>query len=421
MHKYKIKYKKNKHQKAFHEDLIARFLHLSTGFGGGKTYALVMKALQLSMLNAPHCGGLVCPDFQEFKKDVLPEMQSILDRNHIPYKYHGSDHYFVFPWSKGKLYVVSADKPIRGPNWAFALINEVTLIPLMKYKEVIGRVRVKRAKLPQICSVGTPEGYSSEYYDYFIENPPALMQDKLRIIYGATDDNADNLHEFYLENLESAYDKKMIQTFRDGLWVNMADNLFYYSYDPRKNHDETITREDWVQFHISMDFNVDPFCATVWGYGGFSLQGIEQIELKGSDGFRTENMIQAMVARGYRPNNTIIYPDPAGKARSTKGLPDVTILRNAGYDVRVKSAAPSFRARQLNVNNLLDKQLIRFHPVRCKGIKKDLEAVSQNILTLEKLKDNPSLTHFSDGLDYMCDILFPFSGNAKATTTTRIR
>ena len=143
-----MKYKMNKHQRQFHTDIVTRFLHLSTGFGGGKTYALCQKALQLSFLNAPHHGGLVVPDFQEFKKDVLPEMQAILDTNGIPYKYHGSDHYFTFPWSKGKLFVVSADKAIRGPNWAYAVINEVTLIPLLRYKEVIGRVRVKVAKYP---------------------------------------------------------------------------------------------------------------------------------------------------------------------------------------------------------------------------------------------------------------------------------
>lgn len=421
MQRYRLKYKKNKHQKSFHEDLQSRFLHLSTGFGGGKTFALCQKALQLSYLNAPYNGGLVVPDFQEFKKDVLPEMEAILALNNIPYKYHGSDHYFVFPWSKGKLYVASADKPIRGPNWAYALINEVTLIPLTRYKEVVGRVRVKRAKFPQVCSVGTPEGYASEYYEYFIENPSPMMQEKLRIIYGSTDDNAMNLHENYIENLESAYDQKMIEAYRQGLWVNMAGNRFYYSYDPRKNHDETIDRTEFIQFHVSMDFNVDPFCATIWGYDGFAIYGTEQIELKGAEGYRTENMIQALRARGFVPANTIIYPDPAGKARSTKGLPDVTILRNAGYEVRVKSAAPTFRGRQLNVNNLLDKGRIKFHPTRCKGIKKDFEAVEQDILTLEKVKSSPNLTHFSDGVDYMCDILFPFSGNAKATIQRKIR
>lgn len=421
MHKYKIRYRKNKHQREFHYDDLHRFLHLSTGFGGGKTYALCMKALKLSKLNAPYHGGLVVPDFQEFKKDVLPEFENILQRNNIPYRYHKTDHYFSFPWTKGLLYVVSADKPIRGPNWAYALINEVTLIPLEKYKEVIGRVRVKRAKLPQVCSVGTPEGYSSEYYDYFIGNPHPKMADKLRIIYGSTDDNVANLHEFYLDNLESAYDQKWIEAYRRGLWVNMAENLFYYSYDPRKNLDETIDREEFSEFHVSMDFNVDPFCATVWGYNGYELFGVECIELKGAQGYRTENMIEALKKRGYTPANTIIYPDPAGKARSTKGLPDVVILRNAGFEVRVKKAAPSFRARQLNVNNLLDKGLIKIHPVRCKELKRDFEAVEQDVITLEKSKENQNLTHFSDGVDYMCDILFPFSGNAKATTQTRIR
>ena len=417
MQKFKIHYNKNKHQKEFHNDLEARFLHLSTGFGGGKTYALCQKAILLSYLNAPHHGGLISPDFKEFKKDVLPEMEGILEKNNIPYRYHKTDHYFSFPWTKGKLFVASADKDIRGPNWAYALINEVTLIPLTRYKEVIGRVRVKGAKFPQICSVGTPEGYASEYYEYMIENPPAGM----RIVYGSTDDNAHNLHEFYLENLESAYDSKWIEAYRKGLWVNMAEGLFYYSFNPMVNEDLALKPSLFADFHVSMDFNVDPFCATIWGYDGFTLYGVDQIELKGAQGYRTENMIEAMKARGYTPRNSVIYPDPAGKARSTKGFPDVTILRNAGFEVRVKSAAPSFRARQLNVNNLLSKGLIKFNPKLCPGIKKDFVAVEQDIITLEKKKDNPNLTHFSDGVDYMTDILFPFSGNAKATTQTVIR
>lgn len=416
MSRFRLQYIQNKHQKAFHADDVSKFLHLSTGFGGGKTYGLCMKLIKLSMLNKNMAGGLVAPDYQEFRRDVMPEMEGILDRNGIPYVYHKTHHYYRFPWSLAPLYVVSAEKKIRGPNWAFAGINEVTLMPLTRYKEVVGRVRVKGAVCPQIVSVGTPEGHVSEYYDYMIENPPKGM----RIIYGNTDDNAANLGDFYLENLESAYDKKMIEAYRNGLWVNMSESLFYYAYNPAKNVDDKITADDVSTFHISMDFNVDPFCATVWGYDGYNIVGITQIELKGGEGYNTENMVTAMRARGFTPANSIIYPDPAGKARSTKGLPDVTILRNAGYEVRVKNVAPNFRTRQLNVNNLLDKGRIKVHP-RCKGIIKDFVGVEQDKLTLEKLKINPNLTHFSDGLDYMCDILFPFSGNAKGTTQTTIR
>jgi hypothetical protein len=250
-----------------------------------------------------------------------------------------------------------------------------------------------------------------------IENPPKGF----RIIYGSTDDNLHNLGDFYIDNLEASYDVKMLEAYRRGLWVNMSESLFYYSYDPLKNHDDTLKLNDFTQFHISMDFNVDPFCATIWGYDGYSLAGLSEIELKGKQGYSTNNMVEAMQARGFYPHNTIIYPDPAGKARSTKGLPDITVLRNAGYETRFRPAAPDFRKRQLNVNNLLDKGMIKFNSLTCKGIRKDFVGVEQDKITLEKLKDNPNLTHYSDGLDYMCDILFPFSGNAKGTLQTTIR
>lgn len=417
MQQFKLKYSPNPHQRDFHSDLTSRFLHLSTGFGGGKTYSLAMKLIQLSMINKNMAGGLVVVDYPEFKKDILPEFEFILNENKIPYRFHQTEKWFKFPWSTGKLYVVSAEKPIRGQNWAFVGINEVTLIPLVRYKEAIGRVRIRGAKCPQIVSSGTPEGHISEYYDYMIENPPKGF----RIIYGSTDDNLHNLGDFYIDNLENAYDVKMLEAYRRGLWVNMSESLFYYSYDPVKNHDDTLQLNEFSNFHISMDFNVDPFCATVWADDGFHILGLTQIELKGKQGYSTENMVTAMQSRGFMPHNSIIYPDPAGKARSTKGLPDITVLRNAGYETRFRPAAPDFRKRQLNVNNLLDKGVIKINSKECAGIRKDFVGVEQDKITLEKLKDNPNLTHFSDGLDYMCDILRPFSGNARGTTLLTIR
>jgi hypothetical protein len=412
-----FKFKPNKHQREFLMDVDSYLLHLSTGFGGGKTFALCIKALQLSRANKNMHGGLVVPSFPDFKKDVLPEFEQILEKFKIKYQYHKTEHWFKFPWSNGKLYVVSAEKSLRGPNWAYAVINEVTLIPLVRYKEVLGRCRIKRAKILQIASVGTPEGFVSEYYDYFIENPPA----NLKVMYGNTTDNTDNLNEAYLDLLNDAYDTKMQEAYIKGLWVNMAGNLFYYSYNPSVNDDETLDAKMFSEYHISLDFNVDPFCATVWGYDGFRVYGVDEIKLEGGDGYDTRKMIQALQKKGYTPMNSFIYPDAAGNARSTKGKPDNVVLKEAGYRVRVKSAAPRFRTRQLNVNNLLDKRRILINPKKCKGIKKDFQGVEQDIVTLEKSKENPKLTHFSDGLDYMCDILFPFSGEHRPSGEQRIR
>lgn len=417
--KLSIRYRKNKHQKEFHDDLTSKFLHLSTGFGGGKTHALVMKAIQLSFLNKHAHGGLVAPSYAEFKKDILPLFEEILDSNKVEFDYHGTDHYFTFPWTKKRLYVVSGLNKIRGPNWGYAVINELTLIPLVRYKEVIGRVRVRNAKYPQIASVGTPEGMASEYYDYMIENPRDDFKEKLRIIYGDTRDNAQNLTEDFLEDLESSYDSVMQEAYIRGHWINMTTDRFYYSFDSHKNVDNSIEPSPYSAVHISMDFNVNPMTCVAWNYDGRNLKAFDEITLNDAD---TNKMCQAMKARGYTPENTIIYPDPAGKARSTKGQPDTEILKAHGYtEVRVKNKAPMFRARQLNVNNLLEKEVIKINAKKCPGLYKDFQAVEQDQVTLEKKKDNPKLTHYSDGMDYMCDILYPFKGKNKESSVEKFR
>jgi hypothetical protein len=45
------------------------------------------------------------------------------------------------------------------------------------------------------------------------------------------------------------------------------------------------------------------------------------------------------------------------------------------------------------------------------AMRKDLLLVEQDVVHLDKVKKNQELTHASDGLDYGCDILYPFSGH----------
>lgn len=418
--KLQIPYNRNPHQAEFHADLTTKLLHLSSGFGGGKTFGLVMKLLQLSAINKYCDGGLLCPTYGDFKKDVLPIFEDIFENANIKnWNYHKGDHYFTLPWTKRKLWVATAENKLRGPNWGYAGINEVTLIPLVRYREVLGRVRDKRSSISQIASVGTPEGTQSEYHDFFIENPPDDPRMSVRIIYGDTRDNAENLDPAYIAMLETAYDKVMIDAYLRGLWVNMTGNQFYYAYDPAKNHDKTITEIPSAIVHCALDFNVDYMTATLWHLFDNKLYGFNEIVLPSNAD--TQKMANALKARGYTPDRTIIYPDPAGQARSTKGQPDHTILKNAGFEIKARSAQPRFRQRQLNVNNLLDKATITFNPDTMPTLKKDLEGVEQDTVTLEKVKDNPKLTHASDGLDYLCDILFEFSGKKPQAKIMRVR
>jgi hypothetical protein len=425
-----IHYKRNKHQDPFHQDVTSKFLHLSTGFGGGKSTATAMKLFQLSWINQGFDSGCVVPSIADYKKDLLPIMEDTLHQNRVRYHYHQTDKVWTFPWSRrGRVYIASAEKSLRGPNWASCVINELGEIQHLRYREAIGRVRVKGAVCSQIASSGTPEGVGHWIYESFIERP---MKGS-RIIYGDTRDNQENLSDDYVASLMDSYDATMIDAYVRGLFVNMSGHRFYYSYDPLKNLSKKISYNPALETLVSLDFNVDPMCATLWQIENTDVFGLDgrpirranafgQIEISGPEGARTEKMCDALKAHGCDPDRTVIYPDPAGRARSTSGPPDIEILKKEGFlRIKVKTVAPNFRKRQLAVNNLLDKALIQINPDECKGLKKDLEAVEQDISTYEKIKTNPKLTHFSDGMDYFVDIEFPLSGNKPESKTFKYR
>ncbi len=424
----KWKYNRNKHQRPFHEDTKTRFLYLSGGYGSGKTYALVMKALQLSYLNAPHRGGLLVPSFADYKRDFLPVMEEILEHHRIRQfcTYHGTDKTWTFPWSRGPLHVVSAEKPLKGPNWAYGMANELGMIPFVRFRELMARVRVKKARFPQIACVGTYEGIYPEYDEFFWDTP----NKQSRLITGSTRDNLINLEAGYVDMLEGAYDSKMISAYIDGDRVNLRGNLFYYGYKPDRNDvPEYKINESSIGFLVSLDFNVDPFCAGIWVRDHMGVVCVDQVKLSGGAGFDSRQMMIAMYERGYTGQNCVLFPDPAGQARSTKGAPDIEQFRRGipergipGFsEIKVKSAAPRLRQRQLNANNLLEKGVVRVDPIAAPDMKKDLLKVTQDPVTLEKLKENQELTHFSDGMDYMLDILFPWSGRRSEIRQEKMR
>lgn len=416
MKTYRVKSELVGSQWDFIQDDKTKFLHLSAGYGFGKTRTLCYKLLDLSKKNFPYPGGLVVPSYTDFSRDVKVSMSEILDEHKIRYHYHGGEHWYKFPWTPGRLYVATAEKKIRGPNWSYAGINELTLISLERYREVIGRVRINGARKPQVASSGTPEGIASEYYEIFVEKP----WENSRCLYGDTRDNLHNLEPGYVQSILDSYPAALADAYIRGLWVNMAGNRFYFSYDP-KTHDKVFEPDPYQINHVSMDLNVDPFCTAVWQLMGDKLVNIDEVVLEGGDGYKTENMLNALKARGYAPGNSILYPDPSAKARNTRGAPDVQVMREAGYEVRVKNVAPRFRERQLNVNNRFDKGKIFIHPTKSPRLKKDLLAVETDPITGEKVKKNPKLTHSSDGMDYMVDILMPFSNHRAQVSTTQLR
>lgn len=435
--------------KMFSDDDTGTMIY-SGGLGSGKTYCLVMKALKLSCINKGFAGGFLCPSYADFKKDVYPTFVEILERHRVKYRYHQSDKTFHFPWSKAPLYVFTAEKPIAGPNLAYCLINEYSLINYTRVNEMLRRVRVKRAPNKQRCLAGTPEdvhGWLEEFIDAQKE------KGDFKIIFADTNENV-HIDDDYRAYLESILDEQSLKVFAGGQIERIGGEYFYYSFSKEKTEDVSCVRRPNELIHVGVDFNVGRMTASfshkVWENQRWEQHFFDCIllqyessntydlaekiikkycsnelllnkALKGTKPYFRDNWLDIpLETRQQSLQHMLVTCDASGKNRSTSSpkdiMTDVAILRSYGLNVRFKRANTRLRKRQTLVNGLLFHGRIKANPTTCKGLLNDWKNVKQKAENYEKVKDKDNkLTHFSDGADYVIDFEYklPQEANRK--------
>lgn len=397
----KIKFEKLPTQAKVFDDDATEIIMQSQGLGGGKTYNLCMKLLKLSAQNKNMAGGILAPSYRDFRRDILPTFEDILDSHKIKFRYHKSEQWFKFPWSKGKLYVFTAEKSIAGPNLAYCGINEFSLISFERVNEMLRRVRVKNAPNPQRILVGTPEDIHG-WLEEFIESQEKRGKDKFKIHYGKTSENI-HIDESYTQLLESMLDEASLEVFRDGKIGRLGSDYFYYSFSKEKNVSKIATYNKDLIIHCGLDFNVGKMAASFSHKIKDEQHFFDELFLRGNS--NTYTMAKA-IKELYPLDRIVITCDAAGNARTSKTkeqvMTDVKILRDEGFQVRFKSQNPRLRKRQTMMNGMLHHGKILVHP-KCKTLINDLKNTRQKIdFTKDEGKDG-LLSHMSDGADYVCD------------------
>lgn len=416
----KIKYEPLPAQKeVFEDDTTENIMH-AAGLGSGKTFNLCQKLIRLSKLNRGYAGGILVPDYPSFKKDVKPTFEHIFETNnlkkHRHWNYHQTDKFYSFSWTKQKLWVFSAEKEIAGPNLGYGGVNEFSLCSWDRINEFVRRIRVQ-APFKQRIFAGTPEDKYGWLQDYVTMMREQAEKDpkKFRIIFGDTTEN-HHIDPDYYKTLEYMLDSKAIKVFKEGQILKLTGDLFYYSFERKKNVTDQALFIPGYTVYANLDFNVGRMTCTFAHRNGQYDDFFDEFELLGNS-----DTIQAAeeIKKRYGTQNVLLTIDSSGKNRKTSGASDYQLLINAGFPkerIRFKSQNPRFRERQLLVNGRMDKGFIRINP-KCKITIKDLEHVEQNKLTFEKIKDaKGKLTHASDTLDYFIDYEYTLFTGRQSTT-----
>lgn len=414
-----ITYERLPYQHAFHESL-SPYVYLSAGYGAGKTYSLCMKAFRLMSQNKGVPGGFLAPDLKMFKRDVVPTFKQICRAHRIPFRFNRQDSTLIFPTTKTIIYVFHSEDDgdsIRGPNLGFGLINEITMCSKGAFDAFLSRIRLKDAPVRQMAMSGTPEGFNWTY-DYFVAN----KRDDTEMIFGDMRLNKF-VAEDYAKRLQESYDDQLVQQFVEGKFVNTTGNQAVYKFNRMVHTVPNIERDPELPVWVSIDFNVAPMAATLWnkypdGTDGPVLRAFDEICIQNADTYDLAQQIKSRVGT----DNVVLFPDPAGNARSTKSQKtDIQILREAGFeDIRFRSRIRSVKDCLAALNALVGKNKIQVS-LKCRQTILDLEQCVLRQGTNELDKSNGSRTHWLDGIKNMVEFEFPIVVGAGGWRETKIR
>jgi len=407
------------HQQKFHEAFTPK-VYLSTGFGGGKTYSLVMKMFQLMSRNPGCPGGILAPTYKMYKRDVVPTIKGICAENGIRYRYNKSDALWYFPDANAYVWAFTSEDEdsIKGPNLAWFVVNEVTLCSERSVMMALARIRLKKAPHPQLAVSGTPEGFNWTY-DYFIAKP----RKDTTLIFGDARLNK-HVSESYFAMLQESYDPLMQKQYIGGQFVNLNGKAAAWSFNRMRHVGHGVKKLSGLPVYVSLDFNVSPMAATLWnpvpkGYDtgdrwrNVLLRAWGEIKLESSNTYEIADAIRDRLERDDQGNivdDVIIFPDPSGRARSTKSmnLSDFDILVEKGFKrTNIKYKLTISVKDCLNaMNGLLAKNLLVVDDT-CTETIMDMERCVLKGNAFEIDKTDPKRTHWLDGTKNMCDYLYP--------------
>jgi hypothetical protein len=382
-------------------------LHLSGAtddLGSGKTYSLCVKALQLALAN-PELPGIMCePVAAMIGRVLVPTMNALLYELNIAFNLNKSEGSYDIDFGDGnprKIWLLSSENYGRaaGISASWFGVDECDLMKKNVATDAVNMLvsRLTRGNQMQGVVVSTPEGYNF-CYDFFEEN----AGDDRRLIRASTYDNPF-IDPSYFENMAKTHTAQQLEAYLKGYFINLTTGQVYHAFDRHLNHtDKTINDVPTnVPLHLGIDFNVNVMATTV-NIIDNSDRVFQINELSGSK--NTESRIKT-IKQLYPGRPIIVYPDATGNSdKSSASISDIAMLRNAGFDVKVKSVNPRIKDRINAVNaklcNARGERTFFINTKICKQTTKSLEQQGYDPKT--SMPDKSSgLDHFSDSVGYL--------------------
>ncbi len=339
------------------------------GFGSGKTAAGIARIMALKGAFKDCDVAYYLPTYPLVEDIAFKRFPELCERKGWKYKINRQSSYIEFEGA-GRIIFRTMENPQRivGYEVAHSLLDELDTLPIDKAREVwnkvIARNRQKCAMRNTVAVATTPEGFRFVYERWVKNNAEGY-----KIFKARTMDNAANLPEGYIENLQNTYSASLLSAYLDGEFVNLTAGSVYAEFDRLLNQsNEAIIAGE--PLHIGLDFNVTKMAAVVHVLRGDNPHAVN--ELTGI--FDTPAMIASIKAK-YSGHKIFIYPDASGNNRKSQNASesDIALLKQAGFNIMVNPANPAVKDRVLSMNRLIRERKYMVNPDTCPELVESLE------------------------------------------------
>ena len=300
-----------------------------------------------------------------------------------------------------------ADKPdsLRGVGLDAVILDEFADISEQTWTEVLRPALADRQGTGLF--IGTPKGRGNWSYQLF--QRAVTEPDGEWASFQFTTVEGGNVTPEEIEQARKDLDER---TFRQEFLATFEtySGAIYYNFDIKRNvRPFEFVLDARQELLVMVDFNVDPMSAVVAVRTGTGIHVIDEIIIYGSN---TDELVQEIRNR-YPENRITCFPDPAGSQRksSAGGRTDITILQNAGFNMKFRRSHPAVKDRINSVNSLLlnsagDVRLL-IDP-KCKRLIEGLtkQCYKEGTQIPDK---NSGWDHENDALGYGVEYLFPIT------------
>ena len=389
----------------------ARFRVLITGRRFGKTYLAINELAKFASRSKQKV-WYVAPTYRQAKQICWNELKERLIEHKWVKTINNSDLTIILK-NNSSITLRGADneQSLRGVGLNFLVMDEFADIHKEAWYEVLRPTLSDTGGHALFC--GSPRGFGNWSYELFKQGES--NKDWQSFKYTTLEGGQVSSQE--IEQAKQDLDVRTFQQEYEATFVNYS-GMIYYNFNRQKNIIEKYER-DSAFLHIGLDFNVDPMTAVVCIIERDIVVVVDEIQIYSSN---TQEMCEEIRSR-YRNKNIVVYPDPSARQRKTSagGFTDISILKNAGFDVRCRNTAPMVRDRINSVNSRLKNVNGKnnlFIVKSCKNVIKSIERQIYKEGTHIPDKDS-GYDHMNDALGYLIEYNFPLRRDFVATPQKR--